>query len=182
MVERASPFPIAPRFVRDGLTIGEVSRGCLWQIAAWPDTFIEVQAALAQACGCAAPEPGQIARGARGRLVRVEPLKWWAISAEGAQCPYAPDAGQGASLDISHDQAGISIKGARSRDLLSRLVPIDLRDRSFPDGSFATTQCHHMITRVLREDEGAPAFEVLVMRSYAADLAEIVHHHAHMLD
>src|SRR5690606_27434969 len=93
-------------------------------------------------------------------------------------CPVRPGADKGAWLDMSHDQAGVAVAGENSAELLKRLVPIDLRERSFPDLSCAATMAHHMITRVLRHDEeGAPCYRVLVMRSYADDLRQLLQHH-----
>ncbi len=43
---------------------------------------------------------------------------------------------------------------------------LDLREAAFPDLTFASTQMHHMITKVLRRDrDGAARYEVWVMRS-----------------
>lgn len=184
MMKRASPFdsPVTDA-ARDGVTLAEVPRGTLWQVAAWPETFAAVEAALAKACGCKAPTPGRASVGKDDRLlIRVEPLKWWVIGPEGADCPLQPDPEDGAWLDMSHDQAAIAIEGHGAAELLKRFVSIDLREGTFPDLSFATTQAHHMITRVLRRDVGAePRFEVMVMRSYADNLREILAHHLHRL-
>ena len=94
-----------------------------------------------------------------------------------ADCPLALGPDRGAILDMSHDHAGIALEGAAASELLKRIVPIDLRERAFPDLSWATTLAHHMITRVLRRDRGAPRYEVMVMRSYAGDLHGLVAQH-----
>ena len=79
---------------------------------------------------------------------------------------------------MSHDQAGIVVEGENAAELLKRVMPIDLRDRAFPDLSYAATMAHHMITRVLHEDEGGgPRYRVMVMRSFADDLRQILEHH-----
>ncbi|MEO1492696.1 MAG: sarcosine oxidase subunit gamma [Pseudomonadota bacterium] len=183
-MDRASPFaePIADA-ARHGVTLTAVPRGSLWQIAAWPDSFGEIETALAKTCGCAAPAPGRAVKTEDDRLlIRVEPLKWWVVGPDGAECPLSPDPEQGAWLDMSHDQAGIAVEGKGADELLKRFVSIDLRERAFPDLSFATTQAHHMITRVLRRDlAGTPRYEVLVMRSYGDNLHEILAHHLHRL-
>lgn len=177
MVERASPFAEPVTGDRSGITLAAVPRGSLWQVACWPDSFAAVENALATACGVAAPGPGRMAGTADGRiLARVEPLKWWIIGPDGAECPVAPEPGQGVCLDLSHDQAGIAIAGAGAAELVKRLVALDLRETAFPDLSFATTEMHHMITRVLRRDHDGPRYEIWVMRSYADTLREIVEH------
>jgi sarcosine oxidase subunit gamma len=171
MAERASPFPAASAASRAGIRLSALPRGSIWQVACWPDSFDEVEGELAAALRTQTPAPARVAAGHDGRLlVRVEPLKWWIFGADGADCPLALGSERGAVLDMSHDQAGIAVEGAGASELLKRIVPIDLRERAFPDLSWATTLAHHMITRVLRRDRGVPRYEVMVMRSYAGDL------------
>lgn len=181
MVERASPFAADIAGEATGVSVSAVARGSLWQVAAWPDTFGSVEAALADACGCAAPGPGRANETSDGRLlIRVEPLKWWILGPDGADSPLRPDQKEGAWLDMSHDQAAIVLTGDRSAEILKRMVSLDLREAAFPDLCFASTQMHHMITKVLRRDrDGVNAYQVMVMRSYADDLREIIAHHLH---
>lgn len=183
MAERASPFAAAVSGERAGVRLTALPRGSLWQVVCWPETYDAVRDALAGALDCPAPPPGRVSVGVSSfggdrLLVRVEPLKWWVIGPDGADCPLTPGPDQGAWLDMSHDQAGIAVEGESAAELLKRLVSIDLREGAFPDLSFATTLAHHMITRVLRQDrDGAPCYQVMVMRSYADDLRELLAHH-----
>jgi methylglutamate dehydrogenase subunit D len=178
VAERASPFAATVAESRAGIRLSALPRGSIWQVACWPETFDEMEGQLAAAFRCEAPAPGRVARtGDERLLIRIEPLKWWIIGADGADCPLEPSPEQGASLDLSHDQAGIAVEGAAAAELLKRLVSIDLRERAFPDLSYATTLAHHMITRVLRRDRGTPCYEVMVMRSYADDLHGLLSHH-----
>jgi methylglutamate dehydrogenase subunit D len=178
MAERASPFAATMAESRAGIRLSALPRGSIWQVACWPETFDEMEGQLAAAFGCAAPAPGcaSVTRDDR-LLIRVEPLKWWIMGPDGAECPLSPGPERGAVLDMSHDQAGISVEGAEAAELLKRLVSIDLRERAFPDLSWATTLAHHMITRMLRRDRGTPCYEVMVMRSYADDLRSLLAHH-----
>lgn len=182
MAERTSPFTAGTVRGR-GVEIAPCPRGSLWQVACWPETFHEVGKALAMACGCPEPAPGHFSAATGGRrLIRVEPLKWWVAGPNGADCPLELTPDQGAVLDMGHDQAAISVTGPAARDVLARMVSIDLRERAFPTGSFATTHMHHMITRVLRDDpDGSLGYEIWVMRSYAGDLAELAASHARRL-
>lgn len=178
MAERASPFPAAVNQGRAGIRLTPLERGSIWQVACWPESFGEVEGELAAALHAEAPGPGRVAVGQDGRLLlRVEPLKWWVMGPDGADGPLGLGPERGAVLDMSHDQAGIAVEGAAAGELLKRIVPIDLRERAFPDLSWATTLAHHMITRVLRRDRGAPRYEVMVMRSYAEDLHGILAQH-----
>jgi heterotetrameric sarcosine oxidase gamma subunit len=183
MAERASPFAGPVHDSRAGVRLSALPRGSIWQVACWPESFGDVERELAGALGCGAPAPGRVARAADDRLlVRVEPLKWWVIGPDGAECPLAPGPDRGAIIDMSHDQAGIAVEGARAAELLKRLVSIDLRERAFPDLSWATTLAHHTITRVLRRDRGMPCYEVLVMRSHADELHGLLAHHLALFD
>lgn len=179
MAKRAGPFSAPVQETARGVRLEAVPRGSLWQVACWPETFDDVRTALAETLGCQPPPPGRVAVASDDRLlVRVEPLKWWVLGPDGAACPLMPEPGQGASLDMSHDQAALAVQGENAAELLKRLVPIDLRERSFPDLSWATTLAHHMITRVLRQDaNGVPGYRVMVMRSYADELHATLAHH-----
>jgi heterotetrameric sarcosine oxidase gamma subunit len=178
MAERASPFAATVAESRAGIRLSALAPGSIWQVACWADTFDEVAGDLASALGCDAPAPGRAAPAADERLlIRVEPLKWWVIGPDGADCPLTLDPDRGATLDMSHDQAGIAVEGAEAAELLKRLVSIDLRERAFPDLAWATTLAHHMITRLLRRDRGTSCYEVMVMRSYADDLHGLLAHH-----
>ena len=181
MVERASPFAAEVEGQKAGITVGAVPRGSLWQVACWPERFPAVEKLLAKAVGVDAPAPGSIAVAGDGRLViRIEPLKWWVIGEDGAECPHQPEAKDGAWLDMSHDQATIEVSGKNAAELLKRMVSVDLREAAFPDLSYASTTVHHMFLKVLRQDrDGVPTYRLMVMRSYADDLREIVAHHLH---
>jgi methylglutamate dehydrogenase subunit D len=177
MAERASPFAATVAESRAGIRLSALPRGSIWQVACWPDSFGVIEAELAEALACEALPPGRVALCPDGRLlVRVEPLKWWVIGPDGAESPLAPCPDRGATLDLGHDQAGLAVEGAAAAELMKRLVSIDLRERAFPDLSWATTLAHHMITRVLRRDRGTPCYEVMVMRSYADDLHGLLSH------
>ena len=179
MVERASPFSADVVGTASGVTMQAMPRGSLWQVAAWPESFDAVEAALAKACGCKAPGPGRgVETQAGGLLIRTEPLKWWVMGTDGAPCPLQPDPEQGVWLDMAHDQAAVVLRGENSAEMCKRMVSLDLREAAFPNLSFASTQMHHMITKVQRRDEaGEPGYCVMVMRSYADDLRELVAHH-----
>lgn len=181
MVERASPFSAEVSGTSGSVSVSAVARGSLWQVACWADSFMAVEQRLSTALGIDAPAPGAVSVAGDGRLlVRVEPLKWWVLGEDGAECPLLPEASEGAWLDMSHDQASIEVSGADAAELLKRMVSIDLRDGSFPDLSFASTTVHHMFLKVLRQDrDGAPCYRLMVMRSYADDLREMVDHHLH---
>ena len=72
------------------------------------------------------------------------------------------------------DQTGaygvLRLSGSNVRDLLCRLVPLDLHPRAFQVGDVATTACGHVAATLWRLEDssaGVPVFEVAVYRSLA---------------
>lgn len=181
MVERASPFSVEVSGSSTGLSVTAAPRGSLWQIAAWPDTAAKIEQQLSKRIKVDAPVLGRVSVAKDGRLLfRVEPLKWWVLGEGGADCPLQPNAKDGAWLDMGHDQAAVEISGEQAVEVLKRMASIDLRDSAFPDLSFASTTVHHMFLKILRQDrDQMPCYRLMVMRSYADNLREIVAHHVH---
>lgn len=70
--------------------------------------------------------------------------------------------------DQSDGWAVVRLSGAGAQDVLARLVPVDLRDASFPMGKVVRTLCQHMTVTILRES--ADAFLILGFRSMARTL------------
>ncbi|MGF1503230.1 MAG: sarcosine oxidase subunit gamma [Paracoccaceae bacterium] len=126
------------------VVLSERRLGSLWQIAAWPDRIAQAGAAAARAAGTAtAPAPLESVEGPSGTLIRTEPLKWLLASEAALPAPgLAPD--EGTLLDLSHARTVLRIEGPATRELLARLVPIDLRAGAFPEGRAAATGLHHI--------------------------------------
>lgn len=75
-----------------------------------------------------------------------------------------------ASLSDQTDaRVAIGVAGPRARDLLAKLLPVDLDARAFPAGSVASSVLGHISATVLHSDQG-PSFEIFVSRSYAESL------------
>jgi len=155
-----------------GVTLREVSGFSLTQIACWPETLTEVGAMAAQVAECTeAPVPGQLASGAQGMLLRVEPLKWWLIR-EADRQPIADMAAEvGAALDLSSARTWVRVEGEDASMLLNHFLPLDLRPQAFPPGSVASTAFHHVGITLWRSGE---AFELALPRSFAASLWELL--------
>jgi sarcosine oxidase subunit gamma len=60
-----------------------------------------------------------------------------------------------------------AISGPHAREILKRLVPIDLRENAFPPDAVAITHAAHIGVRIWREEE---QFIVACFRSFAASL------------
>jgi sarcosine oxidase subunit gamma len=176
MVERKSPPAVTPG--RSGAAEIRVRLGQipleLWQIAFWPDAAGAVAARLAETFG-ATPAPGRVAVAGDLRLIRAEPLTWWII---GGAPPCQVSAEEGATLDLSHGRVMIRIEGPDAAALLARFVSVDLRDHAFPDGAHAATGAHHSQWSLIRRDAGGPGYDLLVGRSFARDVWEMLELHA----
>jgi heterotetrameric sarcosine oxidase gamma subunit len=83
----------------------------------------------------------------------------------------ALDPACGTVLDLSHARTVIRVEGADAADLMARLLPIDMRPVSFPEGSVATAGLHHVGVTVLAREGG---FDLLVPQTFARSLFEHV--------
>ncbi len=121
-----------------------------------------VSSALSKQLGAGLPEVGQIAEG-KGTCVIWSGLgQYMVLGAEVAPI-------KGAALtDQSDAWAHVALEGPRARDVLARLVPMDLRDATFGEGAAARTLVQHMNAVLLRT--GAARYEVMVFRSMAHTL------------
>lgn len=80
------------------------------------------------------------------------------------------------ALDLSHARTIICLTGGQSRDLLSRLVPIDLDPEIFIPTSFALTGIHNipvMLHRLSYRTE-SPAYQLFVPYSWAASVWDLM--------
>ena len=151
-----------------GVTLCEVPDLILFQAAVWPDTLTATGNKAAESIGATAfPGPGQAVTGARGALLRIEPLKFWIV---GAGAP-ALSADEGATLDLSHSRAHVRISGPSAAVLLNRYVPLDLRDSTFPIGSVASTIFDHVGVTLWRSDTG---YELFLPRGFALSLWHVL--------
>ena len=98
---------------------------------------------------------------------RIGPVSWfghgaWMVAGDVALNRAA------AVTDQSDAWAIVQIEGAGAEDVLARLVPVDLRARTFAENHLAKTMLGHMSVTITRV--GPQAFEIMVMRSMAATL------------
>ncbi|MBM2576276.1 sarcosine oxidase subunit gamma [Jannaschia sp. Os4] len=146
------------------VTVSEIAAPRLTQIAAWPDALAEAGSAVAALAGVeAAPGPGLSATGPGGTLLRVEPLKWWWLHDGTA----APDGL--AVVDLSAARVHVALSGPGARDVLARLVPLDVDGMA--EGAVASTLSHHTSVTLWRAPE---AWRLIVPRSYAADYRAMI--------
>jgi methylglutamate dehydrogenase subunit D len=110
----------------------------------------------------------------------VAPMTWLASSEGGGPAFAAHLAGLTADAAAVADQgdgfAVLRLSGRDVRELLARLVPIDVHERAFPVGSVASSVAGHVGVTLWRLDDadGAPAFELALYRSFAHGFARLL--------
>jgi len=166
----------APRRIgRDGgepgVRISERRLESLWLISAWPGRLAQAGRAAAAAAGAPqAPAPCQSVTGSEAVLLRTEPMKCLMASARPLPRP-AIAAEDGAALDLSHARTVIRVVGPAMREVLARLVPLDLRSNQFPKGAVAGSGIHHVGVTLHHRDGGV---DIYVPRSFGLAIWEEV--------
>lgn len=116
-----------------------------------------------KAAGLVLPKAGR----RLGNIVWNGPNAWLVLGEEAA--PLAARTG-GAVTDQSDGLFLFAISGPHTREILKRLIAIDLREDSFPPDAAAITHAAHIGLRLWREEE---SFILACFRSFAPAL-----HHA----
>lgn len=122
-----------------------------------------VSAALEQQIGLPFPAPNR-APAANGAVVA-----WSGLDQAMVLGPPLDPIDGAALTDQTDAWATCEIDGAAARDVLSRLVPIDLRPHAFEVGHAARTMLGHMSCLLIRQE--ADRYTILVFRSMAASAA-----------
>lgn len=122
----------------------------------------DVSTALEAQIGHGLPQIGAAVGGAGTRTVWAGRHQFMVLGA-----PLTPIAGA-AMTDQTDAWACAALEGPGARDVLARLVPIDLRDAAFPEGATARTLVAHMTAVLLRT--GPERYEMMVFRSMARTL------------
>jgi sarcosine oxidase subunit gamma len=122
---------------------------------------------------CSLAKPKADAQALPGAGKRAKNIIWngpgsWLVLDEDA--PTLAARTGGAVTDQSDGLFLIAVSGPHARDILKRLVPIDLRETSFAPDAAAITHAAHIGVRIWREEQG---FILACFRSFAAAL-----HHA----
>jgi len=86
--------------------------------------------------------------------------------------------GSHASISDQTDAYAVfCLDGAKVREVLSVVVPIDVHPRAFKAGQVAVTAAGHMtavLSRLDDQPDGCASFEIAVYRSYAASFWEVL--------
>lgn len=139
-----------------GATLELCPAGRVTWIAALPGQRDAVSDALKSATGVAFPEAESIDCTADLRAVWVGPD-------EALVFGDVPQIAGSVQADQSDGISLLRLVGPSARDILMRLVPIDLRDKAFPVCASARTMLAHLAVSLIRTDDDA--YEIVVMRS-----------------
>ncbi len=144
-----------------GATLSEVDPGPVTSVSPFAGREGEAAALLGLP---AMPPPGRVVAWGEGRAIWIGPGR--ALLA-GAPVP-AGLSDLAAVVEQGDGMSCVRLEGPASRDVLARLVPLDLRDREFPEGATARTLLGHMPVTLTRA--GPEAWEVMGFRSMARTL------------
>ncbi len=122
-----------------------------------------VSDALAAAVGAGLPGTGRTTGLAEGRLIWAG-LGQWLLTGPAVRVAEPALAGLAAVIDQSDGWAGMLLDGPEAREVLSRLLPLDLDPAAFPEGFAARSLLRHVACLVVASEAG---WEVRVQRSFA---------------
>jgi sarcosine oxidase subunit gamma len=149
--------------------VEEASLGALWTVAPFADQQGNVSQVMKAAHGVTYPAPGQALQAGEVQAI------WFGRDTAllvGAN-PDASLSAHAAVTDQSDAWAAVQVSGAKSVDVLARLVPVDLRRMTFPAGHTCRTLVNHMTASITRQ--GDDDFLILVFRSMAQTLVDELH-------
>lgn len=114
------------------------------------------------------PGPGRAAAWGDGLAIWAGLDRWLVRGPDSAEVARRLGAAA-AVIDQSDGWAGLVLTGPAARDVLARLLPLDLDPAGFAPGAAAAAALRHAPCLALATAQG---FELLVPRSYAAAAAE----------
>ncbi len=177
MSESHSPPPTAADI---GLLLRARPTRHTWQVSGWPDTFSDAAAPLLEQLHVAAMPDTRSARVLPdgGRLLRTAPERLWLYDVGPATAEVARHHGVGTALvavDLSHAEISFVVAGRCARELMTRLVAIDVDARAFPARAFAQTALGQAPCRILCDstDRGGQ-YVISVPRSYTQNTLETI--------
>jgi heterotetrameric sarcosine oxidase gamma subunit len=189
-IARSPIHQAGPAAVVDGWEISERRSGAALRLADWSCTskiLVRANGDLATAGALDVPFRSATWRSGPGeRLVLVVgsgPGEWYLIGPPGTADRLLDDAmasstakqdehGLVSVVDVTHGRALVRITGQSSARTLSKLCPIDLRDRTTPNGTAFRSTVGKLTVDVVRDDVGSalPSYLLHCERSTGQDL------------
>ena len=153
---------------KHSLIFKEIKNLEITQIACWPEKLIELNNLLAKKLNINnIPKFNKGIIFENNSLWRMEPLKWWLFN---RRIEVSDEIAT--TLDMSHAFTGIEIKGDSSTLFLNRHLPIDLRNKNFPDLSSASTAIHHVSIKLFKISSNN--YCLYIPRGFALSIWEIL--------
>ena len=139
----------------------------LMQVAAWPNTIEKIGLDVANYLNLpTVAEPNKVIGTEKVAMMRIEPLKWWVL---GSDLPLLSTE-EGTTLDLSHSFTVLELSGKSTNIFLNRFLPLDLRKKSLPENTVASSAIHHVSVKLWRSHEG---YNLFIPRGFALSLWEI---------
>ena len=153
---------------KNSLTFKEIKNLEITQIACWPEKLKELNNLLVKNLNINnTPTFNKGIVFENNSLWRMEPLKWWLFN---SGIKVSDEIAT--TLDMSHAFTGIEIKGDSSTLFLNRHLPIDLRNKFFPDLSSASTAIHHVSVKLFKISSNN--YCLYIPRGFALSIWEIL--------
>lgn len=164
MVELVAISPCAETLPKEigAVHLSEVVFDAITSVAPLKGQEGAVSDALKAQMGAAFPAPNRTTGSAKKRAV------WSGRGQALVLGPKLEPIAGAAMTDQTDAWACVALEGDGARDVLARLVPIDLRDGTFKRGHAARTQLMHMNIVLMRT--GANRFGIMAFRSMADTL------------
>lgn len=145
------------------------------QVAAYPDTAVNVAGVIAGAVGVAPAVENCRATTQDGTAILwVGPQRWWVVLADGGDMATTLAAQLGDDAAVTpqgHGRVSLRLAGAAVRSLLASGSTVDFHPEHFAAGWCRPTQLAHMGVVLHCVDDG-PTVDVYVPRSYAVSFWE----------
>jgi heterotetrameric sarcosine oxidase gamma subunit len=172
-VDGANDHPAGAMPVR----LGEVINTGLLHIGVYPGAAARVAAGASAVLGGPLPDsPVRTAAAGNHLIFRVAPDQYWVLGggepALEARLRTAIPADAGCVTSLDGARTRLFMQGPLARDLLGRLVSIDLHPTVFPVGGFAQTGIHHVAGLLLRANEDR--YEFFAPCTFAAFTWEVL--------
>jgi heterotetrameric sarcosine oxidase gamma subunit len=161
-----------------GVKIAERTGLEMAQVSAWPETSREVSRILGEFLGVSPPErPNGVANQGQQRILWLGPDRWLIVRpAENenlaSELVARLPSEAAAVVESGAGRCVFIVSGPRARDVLAKLLPLDLSAAQFPVGSCAQSAMAHI--GVLVCVEGEDVFEIFVYRGFGRYFWEIL--------
>jgi heterotetrameric sarcosine oxidase gamma subunit len=156
-----------------GAVLREEAGWRIASVAARRGQATALAAAAREAWGVELPAAPRQLGGARIGFLWAGPEQWLALAPD-APAPLEQELRQrlGGLASVAEQGDGrvvLHLSGPRARDLLAKLVAVDLHPRAFRAGDTAITLAAHMGVQLWQVDE-APSYRLLAFRGFAGSL------------